>query len=123
MNVDQVQTDLLVSKIYYIFSSRKIREQFLKALFWHRNKNSIQNIQFEKWFFIKVSNSFALVVYRFKCRHDVDKVYIGKTKRHLATRVNEHSDSSSRSAIHDHASSYVVCQTGFSVECFQVSTH
>ena len=59
-------------------------------------------------------NSLANVGYRFKCLHDVDKVYIGNTKRHLATRVKEHHNANSRCAIHDHVSSCEECQTGFS---------
>ena len=35
----------------------------------------------------------ANVVYKFQCLRDVDKVYIGKTRRHLATRVKEHGHS------------------------------
>ena len=49
----------------------------------------------------KVKNYFSLkcktpvslaanVVYKFSCLNDSDLFYIGKTKRHLATRVSEH---------------------------------
>ena len=30
------------------------------------------------------------VVYKFTCRHDAETFYIGKTKRHFITRVEEH---------------------------------
>ena len=60
----------------------------------------------------------ANVVYRFQCLRDVDKVSMGKTKRHLATRVKEHSNSNSRSAVYAHISSCAECQSGFS-KCFQ----
>ena len=32
----------------------------------------------------------ANVVYKFTCKHDAEVSYIGKTKRHLAARVEEH---------------------------------
>ena len=33
------------------------------------------------------------VIYKFTCRHDADISYVGKTKRHLVTRVAEHTSS------------------------------
>ena len=35
----------------------------------------------------------ANVVYKFKCLRDANNIYIGKTIRHLATRVKEHGTS------------------------------
>ena len=62
----------------------------------------------------------AKVVYKFQCLHDVDKVYIGKTRRHLATRVKEHRHSTSSSAIRDHLSSCPTCQSEYSSSSFRV---
>ena len=46
----------------------------------------------------------ANVVYQFTCLRDANSTYIGKTVRHLATRVTEHTTSSS--VIKEHLSSY-----------------
>ena len=61
----------------------------------------------------------ANVVYRFQCLRDVEKVYIGKTKRHLATKVKEHSNSNSSSAVHAHILSCAQCQSDYS-KCFEL---
>ena len=77
----------------------------------------------------KVKNYFSLkcrtplsllanVVYNFKCLRDANVAYIGKTKRHLATRVKEHGHSSS--AIHDHLEICETCKSKYSVNCFKV---
>ena len=100
---------------------RKIREQF-KSFFGIDVKIVFKSYKVKDCFSLKCQTPLPLlanVVYRFKCLRDVDKVYIGKTKRHLATRVKEHHNANSRSAIHDHVSSCEVCQAGFSVKCFQ----
>ena len=75
----------------------------------------------------KVSNYFSLkchtplpfmakIVYKFQCLCDADLVYIGKTMRHLATRVREHGTSAS--AIHYHLSGCASCHSGFSYNSF-----
>ena len=45
-------------------------------------------------------------------------MYIGKTMRHLATRVKEHGNSPS--AIHEHLLSCQTCKLNFSHNCFDV---
>ena len=71
----------------------------------------------------KVKNYFSLkcraplpllanVVYKFTCLRDANNTYIGKTVRHLATRVKEHG--TSQSAIKDHLSSCEMCQSEYS---------
>ena len=42
------------------------------------------------------------VVYKYSCPVDPDHCYIGKTKRHLVTRIREHAQSNTQSAIFDH---------------------
>ena len=67
---------------------RKIREQF-KSFFGIDVKIVFKSIKVKDCFSLKCQTPLPLlanVVYRFKCLHDIDKVYIGKTKRHLATR-------------------------------------
>ena len=49
---------------------------------------------------------------------DANTFYIGKTKRHLATRVREHSQSSS--AIHEHLTNCAMCKSNYSVNSFRV---
>ena len=45
-------------------------------------------------------------------------MYIGKTMRHLATRVKEHGNS--QSAIHEHLLSCQTCKLNCSQSCFDV---
>ena len=78
---------------------------------------------------VKVKNYFSLksraplpllanAVYQFQCLCDANKFYIGKTKRHLATREREHRQSSS--AIHDHLMNCKFCKENYSVNFFKV---
>ena len=77
----------------------------------------------------KVKNYFSLkchtplpvlanVVYKFQCLREADKVYIGKTMRHLATRVGEHKHLTS--AINDHLSSCETCKSNYSSNLFKI---
>ena len=77
----------------------------------------------------KVKNYFSLkchtpmplmanVVYQFTCLRDANSTYIGKTIRHLATRVKEHATSSS--AIKEHLSSCTTCKDNNSCNSFKV---
>ena len=77
----------------------------------------------------KVKNYFSLkchtpmplmanVVYQFTCLCDANSTYIGKTIRHLATRVKEHA--TSPSAIKDHLSSCITCKDNYSCNSFKV---
>ena len=73
----------------------------------------------------KVKNYFSLksrtplpllanVVYKFKCLSNANNIYIGKTIRHLATRVKEHGTSPSPSAVSNHLSSCETCKLNIS---------
>ena len=54
----------------------------------------------------------ANVVYQFTCLRDANSTYIGKTIRHLATRVREHT--TSPSVIKEHLSSCTTCKDNYS---------
>ena len=65
----------------------------------------------------------ARVVYKFTCLSDSDSYYIGKTKRHLATRAKEHTTpkESTQSEIKNHLFRCDVCKNGdHTVDNFQV---
>ena len=55
--------------------------------------------------------------YKFKCLRDTNNIYIGKTIRHLATRVKEHGTSS---AVFNHLSSCETCKSNFSCNSFSI---
>ena len=67
----------------------------------------------------------AAVVYRFTCSGDPNIQYIGKTKRHLRTRINEHQKSGS--AVYSHIRSCHKCESSmdpteqFTVLCSSTS--
>lgn len=82
----------------------------------------------------KVKNNFSLkcrtplplvanVVYKFQCSRDADITYIGKTKRHLVTRVREHGTSAAPSAIKEHIDNCKTCKSDFSLNNFTVIDH
>ena len=58
------------------------------------------------------------MVYKFECLRDANTFYIGKTIRHLATRVKEHG--SSNSAIYSHLLTCETCKLNFSCNNFSV---
>ena len=104
-----------------IIYGRKIRELF-RSFFCIEIRVVFQSFKVKNYFSLKCgtpSPLLANVVYSFQCLCDVDKVYIGKTKRHLATRVKEHGNSKTHSAIHEHVSGCAVCQSSFSAERFR----
>ena len=53
----------------------------------------------------------SCIVYEFQCPVDQGVTYIGKTTRHLATRIREHTRSHGKSAISDHVASCTCCPT------------
>ena len=61
------------------------------------------------------------VVYKFTCLCDTSKFYLGKTKRHLVTRVGEHLGPQEKSptAVNAHRSTCVPCQSA-TFDNFQV---
>ena len=59
----------------------------------------------------------SCVVYQFDCSENQNITYIGKTKRHLLTRVKEHQSIHSKSAIFDHIAS---CNCKVSHENFRI---
>ena len=60
----------------------------------------------------------ANIVYKFKCLRDADNTYIGKTKRHLVTRVKEHD--TTPTAINKHLLMCESCKTNFSCDNFSI---
>ena len=57
------------------------------------------------------------VVYQYICSCDINNSYIGKTKRHLITRVTEHR--TDKSAIGQHLSSRSSCRNSFGIYQFK----
>ena len=75
----------------------------------------------KNYFSLKCPTPFSLkakVIYKFNCLCDTDISYIGKTKRHLATRVGEHK--SQPSAIRQHLQSCETCHSNFGLDCFSI---
>ena len=65
----------------------------------------------------------AGVVYKFVCRADPDVTYIGKTTRHLGTRVKEHTQNQN-SAVHQHIALCKDCQDlGITINNFRILSH
>ena len=62
----------------------------------------------------------ANVVYRFKCSRDSDISYIGRTERHLLTRVEEHMDIEKASAVSSHLQQCTSCQDNANFDNFEI---
>ena len=62
----------------------------------------------------------ANVVDKFKCLRDANNIYIGKTIRHLATRVKEHGTLRSPSAVSNYLLSCETCKLNFSCDSFSI---
>ena len=58
------------------------------------------------------------LVYKFQCLSDSNKAYIGKTKRHLTTRMKEYCQGPS--AIQNHLDGFSVCKEKFSCQLFAI---
>ena len=78
---------------------------------------------------VKVKDYFSLqcrtptplltnVVYKFQCLSDSSKSYIGKTKRHLATRVKEHKQGPS--TIQNHLDECSTFRNNYSCDLFAI---
>ena len=68
------------------------------------------------------SSLAANVVYRFKCSHDANISYIGKTERHLLTRMTDHLNPNfqDKSAVTKHISQCVHCQANVGHDNFEI---
>ena len=99
---DRVETIFFIPYIELpsIIISQKLREVF-KNYYCIDIRVVFHIFQREKLFFTEEGKCctplplLANVVYKFKCLHGANNTYIGKTMRHLATRVREHGTSSS----------------------------
>ena len=75
----------------------------------------------KNYFSLKSRTPFPLsakVVYKYQCLCDTNLVYIGKTKRHLVTRVKEHR--TRPSAIKSHLDGCETCSSHFSIDSFEI---
>ena len=75
----------------------------------------------KNYFSLKSRTPFPLVskvVYQFNCLRDANISYVGKTKLHLATRVDEHVNNPS--AIKEHLRSCSQCKSNFSIQYFKI---
>ena len=96
-----------------IIFSRKLKE-FLKKYYCIDIRIVFTSFKVKNNFSLKCRTPLPLlanVVYKFKCLHDANNICIGKTIRHLATRVREHG--TSPSAVFNHLSSCETCKSNF----------
>ena len=106
----------LPSTIY----ARKI-QQLMKDNFGITVRVIFNTFKVKNYFSLKCTTPTPLlanVVYKFQCLRDSNKAYIGKTKRHLTTRVKEHYQGPS--AIQNHLDSCNACKEQFSCQSFVV---
>ena len=103
-----------------IIFDRKLKELF-KKYYCIDIRIVFTSFKVKKYFSLKCCTPLPLlanVVYKFKCLHDANNIYISKTIRHLATRVKEHG--ASPSAVFNHLSSCETCKSNFSCDSFSI---
>ena len=124
---DKVEEDK-VETIFYIpyiglpsiIFSKKVRELF-KLYYCIDVKVVFTSFKVRNYFSLKCHTPLPLlanVVYKFTCLRDANVTYIGKTVRHLATRVKEHA--TTNSAVKDHLQSCQTCHSNFSCNNFSI---
>ena len=119
---DKVETIFFVPYIGLpsVIFGRKLREMF-KKYYCIDIRIVFTTFKVKNYFSLKCRTPMPLlanVVYKFQCLRDADGVYIGKTIRHLVTRVKEHSHSGS--AIYDHLLQCEECKKKISCNLFTV---
>ena len=103
-----------------VIFSKKIKELF-KKYYGIDIRVVFTSFKVKNYFSLKYCTPLPLlanVVYKFECLRDANTFYIGKTIRHLATRVKEHG--SSNSAIYSHLLTCETCKSNFSCNNFSV---
>ena len=121
---DRVETIFFIPYIGLpsIIFSRKLKELF-KKYYCIDIRIVFTSFKVKDYFSLKCRTPLPLlanVVYKFKCLRDANNIYIGKTIRHLATRVKEHGTSPSNSAISNHLTSCETCKLNFSCDSFSI---
>ena len=119
---DKVETIFLIPYIGLpsVIFGRKLK-RLLKEYYCIDVKVVFSSFKVKNYFSLKCHTPMPLmanVVYQFTCLRDANSTYIGKTIRHLATRVKEHA--TSPSAIKDHLSSCITCKDNYSCNSFKV---
>ena len=104
-----------------IIFSRKLKELFKKYYCILTLELFFTSFKVKNYFSLKCHTPLPLlanVVYQFQYLRDTNNIYIGKTIRHLTTRVKEHG--TSPSAVSNHLSSCETWKLNFSCDSFSI---
>ena len=122
---DAVSNDAVIVCIPYIGKPSLIfKKKIMSILSEHLNRDIrcvFKSHTVGMHFSLKCATPHSLlsnVIYKFICLCDAKLSYIGKTKRHLITRVGEHG--SKQSAIFTHLENCYQCRSGYNIDCFTV---
>ena len=122
MEFEKVETIFLIPYIGLpsIIFGRKLK-RLLKDYYCIDVKVVVSSFKVKNYFSLKCHTPMPLmanVVYQFTCLRDANSTYIGKTIRHLTTRIREHTISPS--VIKEHLSSCTTCKDNYSCNSFKV---
>ena len=125
MKAPKEDTVTIHMSLPYIGKPSLLLARKLKTLFKNHFHVTLQctfdSTKIRNFFSLKCPTPKALksnVVYQYTCSCDVNNSYIGKTKRHLITRVTEHR--ADKSAIGQHLSRCSSCRNSFGIDQFKI---
>ena len=129
-NIKDPQDEFVILKIPFVgspsFDFAKKMRQTLAKKFNKQVKCVFNTFKVGQCFSLKSSTPKYLesnVIYKFTCRHDADVSYIGKTKRHLFTRIAEHTSTGLKdegdSAVKKHIAECQYCSQN-NVDLFEI---
>ena len=131
VTTDESDEDTVILKVPYLGEISYEFSKKLKVLIGNKFNVKVRvvftSFKVGQYFSLKCKTPLILlsdVVYKFSCQRDATVTYIGKTKRHLITRVNEHltlQDNSQKSEVKSHLLECASCRDGGTgMESFEI---
>ena len=124
--VNESSEDYVILKIPFVGNSsfefsKKLRQTLAKK-FSKPIKVVFTTFKVGQCFTLKSGTPKSLlsnVIYKYTCRHDAEVFYVGKTKRHLITRIDEHLSPEGTSEVTKHISECPYCSQA-NIDSFEI---
>ena len=125
VSIDSEQKDFKVFKVPFVgeasYDFKKKFSKLVESKFPIIVKPVFNSVKVGNYFNLKCKTPFALtsnVIYKYTCCSDAKLSYIGKTKRHLVVRADEHLtlEKDHKSEVKEHIKKCNACKSGASFE-------